>query len=127
MVANERSSEGRRQLLVVLRTTSRRAVARAVGVSTAAVGFWACANRVPLFASRWVLLDKYRIPLDAWDQPEAPVQDAEREQCVEAERRAAVVTEEEARVAPAGDEPKRRGAGPGAVREWLASLAAGAG
>lgn len=65
-------NEGRRQLLAALQRTTRRALARRMGVSAMAVSRWASGERKPVrYADRDALRRELGIALDAWDRPAA--------------------------------------------------------
>ena len=70
-------TEGRRLLLAALQATTRRELARRIGVSAMAVSRWASGERVPTrYRDRVALEREADVPIGAWDvaphQPNEP-------------------------------------------------------
>src|SRR5262245_55348910 len=62
-------TEGRRLLLALLQTLTRKAVALRLGVSRACVSYWASGDSTPERDNAQKLQEQFGIPIPAWSQP----------------------------------------------------------
>jgi len=61
-------TEGQASLRRLARRYSEKRIARRCGVTQPIVSRWITGRRKPNYENRKILLDQYRIPMDAWDR-----------------------------------------------------------